>query len=73
MNTFTAKELEIYYGKVANGGEIGFRHRALGPYDPALVGPCLSSNTQDWFINPAKKIIDLSVLIDGYVMPWESE
>tara|TARA_R110000782_G_scaffold218372_1_gene305726 strand:+ start:77 stop:619 length:543 start_codon:yes stop_codon:yes gene_type:complete len=67
MNTFTAQKLEIYYGKVANGGEIGFRHRTLGPCDPALVGPCLSSNTQDWFIKPAKKVIDLSVLIDSQI------
>jgi hypothetical protein len=65
MNTFTASELADFYQKVADGGEIGFRHATLGEFNPALVGPCLHSSTQDWRIKPTKKIIDLSALIDG--------
>jgi hypothetical protein len=67
MNTFTASELADFYQKVADGGEIGFRHTTLGEFNPALVGPCLHSNSQDWYIKPAKKSIDLSVLIDSQI------
>jgi hypothetical protein len=65
MNTFTSQELADFYQKVADGGEIGFRHTTLGEFNPALVGPCLHSSTQDWRIKPTKKVIDLSVLIES--------
>ena len=64
-NTFTAKELADFYQKVADGGEAEFRvnSTAKGWEKSDLVSPSLCSYRQDWRIKPAKKVIDLSVLV----------
>jgi hypothetical protein len=67
MNTFTASELKIYYGKVADGGEAEYKVHIKGVWITAAGGPNLHSLTKEWRIKPAKKVIDLSVLIDSQI------
>ena len=59
---FTARELADFYQQVANGDEMEFRSTAKG-WSSSWVSPCLASVRQDWRIKPAKKVIDLSVLV----------
>jgi hypothetical protein len=63
-NTFTAQELADFYQQVANGDEMEFRSTAKG-WTSSWGSPCLESVRQDWRIKPAKKVIDLSVLIES--------
>jgi hypothetical protein len=63
-NTFTAQELADFYQKVAAGDEMEFRSTAKG-WTSSWGSPCLDSVRQDWRIKPAKKVIDLSVLIES--------
>jgi hypothetical protein len=65
-NTFTAQELADFYQKVAAGDEMEFRSTAKG-WTSSWGSPCLESVRQDWRIKPAKKVIDLSVLIDSQI------
>jgi hypothetical protein len=70
MNTFTAQELSDFYQKVADGGEsetnLNINQIALEvEWIPTTFGPTLQSSHRDWRIKPTKKVIDLSVLIDG--------
>jgi hypothetical protein len=68
MNTFTASELKIYYGKVADGGEAEYKVHIKGSWIKAAGGPNLHSLTKEWRIKPTNKVIDLSVLIDSEVL-----
>jgi hypothetical protein len=60
MNTFTAQELADFYQKVADGGEIEKHNEYI------VAGPFLDANRL-WRIKPAKKVIDMSVLIDSQI------
>tara|TARA_R110002126_G_scaffold281182_1_gene428879 strand:+ start:39 stop:560 length:522 start_codon:yes stop_codon:yes gene_type:complete len=64
MNTFTAQELADFYQKVADGGEIEYVHEGAHKF-MTKAGPDLSGYLDHWRIKPTKKVIDLSVLIDG--------
>ena len=67
-NTFTAQELSNFYQKVADGGEAEF-NKGITIEDWRITdyGPSNGSVRQDWRIKPAKKVIDLSVLIDSQI------
>jgi hypothetical protein len=67
MNTFTAQELSDFYQKVADGGEAEYKVHIKGVWITAAGGPNLNSLTKEWRIKPAKKVIDLSVLIDSQI------
>jgi hypothetical protein len=63
-NTFTVKELADFYQQVADGGEAEYRSCPEEQWSIGIgLSPSLSSIRQDWRIKPAKKVIDLSVLI----------
>jgi hypothetical protein len=65
-NTFTAQELANFYQKVADGGEAQLK--IDGEWSNLFVGgPAIGSNKDVWRIKPAKKVIDLSVLIDSQI------
>ena len=69
MNTFTAQELVSFYQQVADGGdvEVNLIHGGLSAEGWAQVnhGPNMESIVSYWRIKPAKKVIDLSVLIES--------
>ena len=67
-NTFKAQELADFYQKVADGGEAEF-NKGITIEDWRITdyGPSNGSVRQDWRIKPAKKVIDLSVLIDSQI------
>jgi hypothetical protein len=65
MNTFTAQELAELYKKAAEGGKIEFRYPTRTEWKTTNCGPTPLSSPNDWRIKPAKKIIDLSVLIES--------
>ena len=63
-NTFTAQELADFYQQVADGGEAEFRNHPTEQWSiRTSFSPSLSSIHQNWRIKPAKKVIDLSVLV----------
>jgi|TARA_B110000908_G_scaffold128718_1_gene151176 hypothetical protein len=64
MNTFTAQGLSDFYQKVADGGEIQ-NFFTTKSWDSSTDGPSITSSSCLWRIKPTKKVIDLSVLIDG--------
>tara|TARA_R110000822_G_scaffold162707_2_gene303064 strand:- start:490 stop:1017 length:528 start_codon:yes stop_codon:yes gene_type:complete len=64
MNTFTAQELADFYQKVADGGEIEYLYEGAHKF-MIKAGPDLSGYLDHWRIKPAKKVIDLSVLIES--------
>jgi hypothetical protein len=72
MNTFTAQELADFYQKVADGGEVQIKSdRTLSEWKDCLLvggGPSTGSQINLWRIKPAKKVINLSVLIDSGVL-----
>tara|TARA_R110000737_G_scaffold230712_3_gene244231 strand:- start:1595 stop:2122 length:528 start_codon:yes stop_codon:yes gene_type:complete len=68
MNTFTAQELADFYQKVADGGEIQYLGSSKeGEWLDAFGGPGIECNRDQWRIKPAKKVINLSVLIDSQI------
>jgi hypothetical protein len=74
MDTFTAQELAELYKKAAEGGEIEFRYPTRTEWKTTNCGPTPLSSPNDWRIKPAKKVIDLSVLIDGIDCEfWDDE
>ena len=65
---FTAQELTDFYQKVADGDEAEFRVDCTNKlWFGTCARPNLSSARQNWRIKPAKKVIDLSVLIDSQI------
>mgnify|MGYP003642493705 CR=1 FL=1 len=66
MSTFTAQELSDFYQKVADGGEIEFRAIGVEDWEVAYTCPTLGSPKQ-WRIKPAKKVIDLSLLVNSQI------
>jgi hypothetical protein len=62
-NTFTAQELVDFYQQVADGGEAEYRNCLNKQWLGSSGGPNQCSIRQNWRIKPAKKVIDLSVLI----------
>jgi hypothetical protein len=67
-NKFTAQELADFYQQVADGGEAEFRNHPTEQWSiRTSFSPSLSSIHQNWRIKPAKKVIDLSVLIDSQI------
>jgi hypothetical protein len=65
MTKFTASELADFYHKIAYGGVAEYKVHNKGVWITAAGGPNPNSLTKDWRIKPTKKVIDLSVLIDG--------
>ena len=66
MNTFKAQGLADFYQKVADGGEAQLK--IDGEWSNLFVGgPAIGGNKDMWRIKPAKKVIDLSVLIDSQI------
>ena len=64
MNTFKAQGVSDFYQKVADGGEAQLK--IDGEWSNLFVGgPAIGSNKDVWRIKPAKKVIDLSVLIES--------
>ena len=70
-NKFTAQELADFYQKVAGGGELEFR--VSEGWCHIWGSPSLCSVRQDWRIKPTKKVIDLSVLVDGIDCEFSDE
>ena len=67
-NNFTAQELADFYQKVADGGEAEFFDTLNKQWFVCSSGgPIQFSIRQNWRIKPAKKVIDLSVLIDSQI------
>ena len=62
-NTFTAQELADFYQQVADGGEAEYRNCLNKQWLGSSGGPNQCSIRQNWRIKPAKKVIDLSVLV----------
>jgi len=60
MSKFTAAQLEEHYGYRARGYKAEYNSGAWFDTDG---GPDFNSNTENWRIKPAKKIIDMSHLI----------
>ena len=65
-NTFTAQGLADFYQKVADGGEAQLKIDEEWA-NLFVGGPSLGSSNAKWRIKPAKKVIDLSVLIDSQI------
>jgi hypothetical protein len=65
---FTAQELTDFYQTVADGDEAEYRIDCTNKlWFGTCASPNLSSARQNWRIKPAKKVIDLSVLIDSQI------
>ena len=62
MSKFTAAQLEEHYGYRARGYKAEYNS---GVWFDTNGGPDFNSNTENWRIKPAKKIIDMSHLISG--------
>ena len=63
-NTFKAQGVSDFYQKVADGGEAQLK--IDGEWSNLFVGgPAIGSSKDVWRIKPAKKVIDLSVLIES--------
>ena len=60
MSKFTAAQLEEHYGYRARGYKAEYNS---GVWFDTNGGPDFNSNTENWRIKPAKKIIDMSHLI----------
>jgi hypothetical protein len=73
MNKFTKQELAELYKKAAEGGKIEFRYPTRTEWKTTNCGPTPLSSPNDWRIQPAKKIVDLSVLIDGIDCEFSDE
>ena len=66
-NTFTAQELADFYQKVADGGKAETLTKVSSTWVSVIRGPHYGSKQSEYRIKPAKKVIDLSVLIDSQI------